>query len=668
MRGQGEREEVEDGTWVQWGYRSWTGRGLLAMMAIVIGIILLFAGEQRQAEKSLKARQTSEEQTVLADVMERSVRRLAVSLTCGLSAEDGSSPRHPPAIAELRRVASELVDDRGMGVALDAGHLLSVLDSIEEGIDADGFTGSRADARDARVLVEGLDYQWLVLKKALREHQSARLEGETRRTRQMLQMRYDWFVAAGIMALFVVVTTLVLSWKGEEKLRAHVGRIAAGIQGEQVLSRGGEGRRPLTADLNRLSAELHLREEECREKEFCRERTVRQLNLTLESALAGDFARSFHPQEEGVWQPISSNVNDLVDRLRFSVAAAEEEKSALAGTVVASRDSLVRLSRVFQAGEDEADGLVALFPPDDPLRDAAVRAADLVGTQRGRLRKVGESLKEIMEKAEPVIMLVSGREEELESEYEYIHDTSTTVDEVSVAAKETAQMVEHVFRSAQKAMETAEEGKDLVQQSIEGISRISTQVNTIAHHILMLSGKSQEIGNIVRAIGEISKQTNLLALNAAIEAAGAGEHGKGFAVVAKEIRQLAVKSSGSARDIEKLILEMQDATNTAVMSTEEGSKSVQAGVSIINSLNDSFIGVLAKFQEVLESAHQISTASREQTVGARQVATSIATIDRMMQSSLNEMQQIKGHLGEYRELARDFEGLLPDEEGRTGEG
>jgi methyl-accepting chemotaxis protein len=186
-------------------------------------------------------------------------------------------------------------------------------------------------------------------------------------------------------------------------------------------------------------------------------------------------------------------------------------------------------------------------------------------------------------------------------------------------------------------------------------------VNTIAHHILLLSGKSQEIGNIIRAIGEISKQTNLLALNAAIEAAGAGEHGKGFAVVAKEIRQLAVKSSNSARDIEKLILEMQDATNTAVMSTEEGSKTVQAGVSIINSLNDSFIGVLVKFQEVLESAHQISTASREQTVGARQVATSIATIDRMMQSSLDEMQMIKEHLDEYRDLARDFEELVPGE-------
>jgi methyl-accepting chemotaxis protein len=545
---------------------------------------------------------------------------------------------------------------------------LSVLDSIAEGIDAGAFTGSRAGARDAQALVDGLDYQWLVLRRALRERESAGLTEEIRRTRQILQQRYDWLVAAGILSLFILVTTLALSWKEEEKLRAQVERITAGASGEQIPSGRWEGHRALTGDLNRLSAKLHHCQESSRKNDLRQERALRQLNIALESALAGDFERSFHPQAEGIWPTIASNVSGLSDRLRLSAAAREEEKLALAGTVTVSRDSLARLSRILRAAEDEVDPLVDLFPPDDPLHDAAVRAADLVGVQKARLRMIGESLKEIMEKAEPVIMLVSGREEELEDEYEYIHDTSATVDEVSVAAKETAQMVEHVFRSAQKAMETAEEGKDLVQQSIEGISRIAAQVNTIAHHILTLSSKSQEIGNIVRAIGDISKQTNLLALNAAIEAAGAGEHGKGFAVVAKEIRQLAVKSSGSARDIEKLIFEMQDATNTAVMSTEEGSKSVQVGVSIINSLNDSFIGVLAKFQEVLESAHQISTASREQTIGARQVATSIATIDRMMQRSLSEMRQVKEHLGEYRELIRDFEGLVPAGEERTREG
>ena len=109
----------------------------------------------------------------------------------------------------------------------------------------------------------------------------------------------------------------------------------------------------------------------------------------------------------------------------------------------------------------------------------------------------------------------------------------------------------------------------------------------------------------------------MLALNAEIEAARAGEHGQGFAVVAKEIRELAVKSSRSAQDIQRIIAEIQFATNSAVLSTEEGTKSVHGGVRLATSLNQAFSQVVEKFQEVVESNQQISTAAQEQTADPR---------------------------------------------------
>ncbi len=86
--------------------------------------------------------------------------------------------------------------------------------------------------------------------------------------------------------------------------------------------------------------------------------------------------------------------------------------------------------------------------------------------------------------------------------------------------------------------------------------------------MLDLGRKSQEIGGILEIITELAEQTNILAVNAAIEAAGAGDAGRRFGVVAEEIRKLADRVSGSAKEIRGLIQDVRAAVNASVMTTE----------------------------------------------------------------------------------------------------
>src|SRR5207253_5050536 len=101
-----------------------------------------------------------------------------------------------------------------------------------------------------------------------------------------------------------------------------------------------------------------------------------------------------------------------------------------------------------------------------------------------------------------------------------------------------------------------------------------------AENILTLAEQAQAIGEIIAAINDIAEQTNLLALNAAIEASRAGEQGKGFAVVASEVRALADQSKKATAQVRQILGEIQKATNTAVLSTEEVTRGVASAIKV----------------------------------------------------------------------------------------
>jgi methyl-accepting chemotaxis protein len=134
-----------------------------------------------------------------------------------------------------------------------------------------------------------------------------------------------------------------------------------------------------------------------------------------------------------------------------------------------------------------------------------------------------------------------------------------------------------------------------------------------------IENASAEISQIINVIDEIAFQTNLLALNAGVEAARAGEAGKGFAVVAQEVRELAQRSAGAAKDIKSLI--------------HRSGEEVQSGVKLVTATGDALMLIEGHVVKINDLVHSIATTSREQSTGLAEVNTAVNQMDQMTQQN-----------------------------------
>ena len=190
------------------------------------------------------------------------------------------------------------------------------------------------------------------------------------------------------------------------------------------------------------------------------------------------------------------------------------------------------------------------------------------------------------------------------------------------------------------------------------MNNIQTQVELIAEKILILSEQTQQIGEIIESVNEISEQSKLLALNAAIEAARAGEHGRGFSVVASEIRNLADQSKQATRQVRALLGEIQKATNGAVIATEEGSKSVARGVELVNRAGENIQSLSEAIRYSADAGKLINISSQQQMIGVEQVTSAMIDINEAANntsSSLKKTQEVSQAL---LSLSEDMNGLF----------
>lgn len=215
----------------------------------------------------------------------------------------------------------------------------------------------------------------------------------------------------------------------------------------------------------------------------------------------------------------------------------------------------------------------------------------------------------------------------------------TTV-EIATTTRELLAMSRQISQSARRAAETAEEagerarsGDLSMERAKDAISGIQRQVTLIVDRMRSLGAKSQRVGGILELINDLAEQTNILAINATIEAASAGESGKRFAVVAAEIRRLADRVGGSAREIHGLLEEIRRAASVTLAATDDGSKAVESGTAQFGEVLSTFKHITERATVTAEVAREIELSIQQQTTAVEQVSHAIGEVAYATQES-----------------------------------
>jgi PAS domain S-box-containing protein len=239
-----------------------------------------------------------------------------------------------------------------------------------------------------------------------------------------------------------------------------------------------------------------------------------------------------------------------------------------------------------------------------------------------------------------------------------VAQTVTTVDEVAQTAEQAAQRARGVGEAVARTLEVGQNGRKAVEDSIAALGVIREQVEATAENILALAEQAQAIGEIIATVNDIAEQTNLLALNAAIEASRAGEHGRGFAVVAGEVKALADQSKRATGQVRQILGEIQKATNTAVLSTEEVTKGVAAATKVADQAGQTIKALADVLAEASRSAAQIVASAGQQATGVAQIHQAMKNIDQVTKQNLAAVRQAEQAAQNLNALGAELAGLV----------
>jgi twitching motility protein PilJ len=301
---------------------------------------------------------------------------------------------------------------------------------------------------------------------------------------------------------------------------------------------------------------------------------------------------------------------------------AEEQEKRLTAANDANQVAILRLMNELQEVADGDLTTQATVSEDitgaiaDSVNYTVEELRTLVGRINSTVGQVTDASTTAEETSKRLLAASEDQSREMRATGDAVLTMARQIGDVSGSAAESATV-------ARQSLAAAEDGQRAVQNSISGMNEIRDQIQETSKRIKRLGESSQEIGEIIELISDITEQTNVLALNAAIQAASAGEAGRGFSVVAEEVQRLAERSGEATKQIGALVRTIQTDTQDAVSAMEKSTEGVVEGAKLSDAAGQSLANIGRVSRQLAELIEAISRTTSIQATSASSVASSM---------------------------------------------
>lgn len=317
--------------------------------------------------------------------------------------------------------------------------------------------------------------------------------------------------------------------------------------------------------------------------------------------------------------------------------------------------------RIDIKGQDESAELARAFNNMAERRQQSEAQIAKQSEQREHtLRTVAEFVNQLAGASSEILASTTEQVAGAQEQGSAVTETVSTIEEITKTSEEAAGRARNVSESARHAEEVGRSGRRSVEEAVSSMGTVREQVESIASRILALAEQAQAIGDIITTVNDISEQTHMLALNASIEASRAGENGRGFAVVAAEVKALADQSKKATGQVRQILGQIQKATHGAVMTTEEGTKSVATTTRIVAEAGSTIQTLSDLLAQASLTAAQIAASANQQATGIAQIRQAMHDVNQATQQGLMSSRQTERAMQDINAMGQKLKNLLEE--------